>query len=94
MKKSLIALAALAATSAFAQSSVQIVGQFDPSIANSAVTYGNGNKVTNTAVRNNSQGTSQITFKGVEDLGGGLKANFTLENGILKFCSNKGLTFS
>ncbi|MFM7001162.1 MAG: porin, partial [Limnohabitans sp.] len=30
--------------------------------------------------RNNSQGTSQVTFKGVEDLGGGLKASFLLEN--------------
>jgi predicted porin len=76
----LAALATLAATTAFAQSSVQIVGTFDPSIANSAVTYGNDKKVSNTAVRNNSQGTSQITFKGVEDLGGGLKASFLLEN--------------
>jgi predicted porin len=31
-------------------------------------------------VNNNAQGTSQITFKGVEDLGGGLKASFLLEN--------------
>ena len=80
MKKSLIALATLAATGAFAQSSVQIVGTFDPSIANSATTYANNTKVTNSFVRNNSQGTSQITFKGVEDLGGGLKASFLFEN--------------
>jgi len=80
MKKSLIALAALAATTAFAQSSVQIVGTFDPSVANSATTYANNAKVTNSFVRNNSQGTSQITFKGTEDLGGGLKASFLFEN--------------
>jgi predicted porin len=80
MKKSLIALAALAATSAFAQSSVQIVGTFDPSVASQKTTYGNGNSVTQSFVRNNSQGTSQITFKGTEDLGGGLKANFLYEN--------------
>lgn len=73
-------MAALAATSAFAQSSVQIVGTFDPSIANASTSYANGNSVTNNLVRNNSQGTSQITFKGVEDLGGGLKASFLLEN--------------
>jgi predicted porin len=73
-------LAALAATTAFAQSSVQIVGTFDPSIANSKTTYGDGKSVTNNFVRNNSQGTSQITFKGTEDLGGGLKASFLLEN--------------
>jgi len=79
MKKSLIALAALAATSAFAQSSVQLVGTFDPSVANSTTTY-SGGKVSNTFIRNNSQGTSQITFKGTEDLGGGLKASFLLEN--------------
>jgi len=79
MKKSLIALAALAATSAFAQSSVTVSGTFDPSIATSSTTY-NGGKVNNNFIRNNSQGTSQITFRGVEDLGGGLKASFLFEN--------------
>jgi predicted porin len=80
MKKSLIALAALAATTAFAQSSVQVVGTFDPSIASTQTTYGNNTSVTNQSIRNNTQGTSQITFKGTEDLGGGLKANFLFEN--------------
>jgi len=80
MKKSLIALAALAATGAFAQSSVTLTGTFDPSIANAKTTYGNGASVSQNFVRNNSQGTSQITVKGVEDLGGGLKASFLLEN--------------
>ena len=76
----LAALAALAATTAFAQSSVQIVGTFDPSIQNQKVTYADGKSVTNNLVGNNGQGTSQITFKGTEDLGGGLKASFLLEN--------------
>jgi predicted porin len=80
MKKSLIALAALAATTAFAQSSVQVVGTFDPSIASTQTTYGNNTSVTNQSIRNNTQGTSQVTFKGTEDLGGGLKANFLIEN--------------
>ena len=80
MKKSLIALAALAATTAFAQSSVQVVGTFDPSIANEKTTYGDNKSATQNYVRNNSQGTSQITFKGTEDLGGGLKASFLFEN--------------
>ena len=80
MKKSLIALAALAATSAFAQSSVQVVGTFDPSFAVAKNTLGSGVSYTNQFIRNNSQGTSQITFKGTEDLGGGLKANFLIEN--------------
>jgi len=80
MKKSLIALAALAATGAFAQSSVQIVGVFDPSIASQQTTYGDNKAVTQQFIRNNTQSTSQITFKGTEDLGGGLKANFLYEN--------------
>ena len=80
MKKTLIALAAFAAVSSFAQSSVTIKGTFDPSVANSTTTYGDKAQVSNTFVRNNSQGTSQITFTGTEDLGGGLKASFLLEN--------------
>jgi len=80
MKKTLIALAAVAATASFAQSSVQIVGTFDPSVQNQKVTYADKKSVSNTFIGNNGQGTSQITFKGTEDLGGGLKASFLLEN--------------
>jgi predicted porin len=77
----LTALATLAAASAsFAQSSVTVFGTFDPSIANQKTTYGSGNSVTQNYIRNNSQGTSQLSVKGVEDLGGGLKASFMLEN--------------
>ena len=79
-RASAVALAALAATASFAQSSVTISGTFDPSFASQKSTYGNGAEVTQQLIRNNSQGTSQITFKGVEDLGGGLKASFLLEN--------------
>ena len=57
-----------------------VFGTFDPSFANQKTTYANGNSVTQNLVRNNSQGTSQVTFKGVEDLGGGLKASFLIEN--------------
>ena len=76
----MFALAALAATGAFAQSTVQVVGTFDPSLVSQQTTYGDGKAVTQQLVRNNTQGTSQITFKGTEDLGGGLKANFLFEN--------------
>lgn len=79
MKKTLVALAALSAISAFAQSSVTISGTIDPSIASSQTTYGDGASVSNSFVRNSSQGTTQITFTGVEDLGGGLKALFRYE---------------
>jgi predicted porin len=74
MKKSLIALAALAATGAFAQSSVQIDGVMDVGLT--SIDY-KGNKVS--GIANNGSSTSQINFRGTEDLGGGLKANFRVE---------------
>jgi len=43
-------------------------------------TYGGGNTSSTQAISNNSQGTSQVTFLGTEDLGAGLKANFLFEN--------------
>jgi predicted porin len=80
MKKTLVALAALAAASAFAQSTVGIKGTFDPSIRNQVTTYGDGAVRSTSGLANNVQGTSQVTFFGTEDIGGGLKANFLLEN--------------
>ena len=74
MKKTLVAIAALAATGAFAQSSVTIDGQYDAGYA--SVNY-KGNTVT--GIINNGSTTSQINFRGVEDLGGGLKAQFRVE---------------
>ncbi len=80
MKKTLIALAAVAATgAALAQSSVTIKGTFDPSFVVQKNTYGDGTSVTQQGLQNNRQGTSQITFLGTEDLGGGLKAMFLYE---------------
>jgi len=75
MKKSLIALAALAATASFAQSSVTISGALDGGVAN--VKLGNGTSATNMA--SGIHGASRLRFVGVEDLGGGTKANFWLE---------------
>ena len=85
MKKTLVAIAALAAFGAQAQSSVGIKGTFDPALAVVKSTYGaaagtDGKTVTQQFINNNTQGTSQITFFGTEDLGGGMKANFLLEN--------------
>ena len=74
------ALAALSAAASFAQSSVTISGTFDPSFVSQKDTYGNGASVTNNSLQNNRQGTSQVTFSGTEDLGGGLKAVFLMEN--------------
>lgn len=71
MKKTLIALAAVAATSAaFAQSSVTIDGAVDLGYVKPI-----GSKDARLDATN---GANQIRFLGTEDLGGGLKANFTL----------------
>ncbi len=75
MKKSLIALAALAAvTAASAQSSVTMYGIADLWVG----------KVKGTSAQVGSGGvnTSRWGVKGAEDLGGGLKANFNFESGI------------
>lgn len=78
MKKSLIALAVMAASgAAMAQSSVTLFGVVDE-----AVTYVNGANNWN-GLQSGGNATSRIGFRGVEDLGGGLKAQFWLEAGIL-----------
>jgi predicted porin len=70
MKKTLIALAAVAATSAsFAQSTVTLSGTVDVGIEKRF----SGDATRMTANRN---GTSNWTLSGAEDLGGGLKAVF------------------
>ena len=75
MKKSLVALAALAATSAFAQSSVSITGYFDRGYTKTE----NTNAVKNAKAISSSAGTTAIKFTVVQDLGGGLKAGFMSE---------------
>ena len=78
MKKSLIALAAAAATgAAFAQSSVTLYGVAD--IGFQKVT-GVSAKLNSSSTLNN--GTSRWGVRGVEDLGGGLKASFNFEQGL------------
>ena len=74
MKKTLIALAAVAASSAaFAQSSVTLYGSLDLSLESVK-----GDKSV-TRVTSGNHTTSRFGVKGVEDLGGGLKAKFNLE---------------
>jgi predicted porin len=70
MKKTLIALAAVAATgAAFAQSSVTLSGTVDVGLQD----VGGGSPLTMVSSR---LGTSNWTVSGTEDLGGGLKAIF------------------
>jgi len=77
MKKTLIALAALASTAAFAQSSVTLYGVADASL--SKVTDKSA-ALSSAGVMNN--GTSRWGVRGTEDLGGGLKAGFNFEQGL------------
>ncbi|MFG6432366.1 porin [Roseateles sp. LYH14W] len=79
MKKALIALAVLGLTggAAVAQSSVTLFGVVD-----AAVRYTKANGVTAKRLDSSGLGTSRLGVRGVEDLGGGLKAGFWLESQI------------
>jgi predicted porin len=80
MKKSLIALSVFAASgAAFAQSSVTVYGLAD-------IWFGSqkdaATGLTQTKINSSGIYESRIGFKGTEDMGGGLKANFLLEQGF------------
>ena len=78
MKKSLIALAVLAAAgAASAQSSVTLFG-----IVDAAVTVGRGTVADRTQLTNSGYNSSRLGFRGTEDLGGGMSASFWLEAGV------------
>jgi len=78
MKKSLIALAALAASGAvMAQSSVTLYGVLD-----TGVSYFKGDDSVYGLTKTGGNTNSRLGFRGVEDLGNGLKATFNLEAGI------------
>ena len=78
MKKTLIALAVLAASGgSFAQSTVTIDGRVDIN-----VTRVSARTASLTTVGRNGVGSSRVAFKGVEDLGGGLTAKFTIDTDL------------
>ena len=78
MKKTLVALAVLAASgAAMAQSSVTLFGIVDAGYA-----VGKGSISNKTQLRNSGYNSSRLGFRGVEDLGGGMKASFWLEAGV------------
>lgn len=81
MKKSLIALAALATigSAAMAQSSVTIYGRLDASIGaeKDGIT-----DTTTSKLFNGNLTPSRLGLRGSEDLGGGLRANFQLESAL------------
>ena len=81
MKKSLIALAVLAASgAAMAQSSVTLYGLVDVNLSSQKVDT--GTSTTTTGINSGGFNGSRWGMKGSEDLGGGLKANFNLESGF------------
>ncbi len=86
MKKSLVALAALAATGAFAQSSVTLYGVGDIWLGQTKTTVtptgGVSTGVAQVQIGSGGVNGSRFGLKGSEDLGGGLKANFQFENGF------------
>lgn len=81
MKRTLIALACLASTAAFAQSNVTIYGRLNTTVENQK----NIDSADSKTVLNNV--ASRLGFKGTEDLGGGLKAMFMIEH---RFNSDDG----
>lgn len=79
MKQAILALAALTATAGAAAqgSNVTLFGVVDASVGRISTS---GKSVTGMANGGNS--SSRLGFRGVEDLGGGLKAGFWLEGGV------------
>jgi len=72
MKKTLVALAALAATGAYAQ--VTISGYFGGSYDNVTITSPNASRTGNKSENRISDHSSRVVFNATEDLGGGLSA--------------------
>src|SRR5205085_4224819 len=80
MKKSLIALAVMAAAgAASAQSSVTLFGIVDAAVSRYD-SGGSGDAVTK--LTNSGYNSSRLGFRGTEDLGGGTSASFWLEAGL------------
>ena len=82
MKKTLVALAALAATSAFAQNAVSLYGTLDLGVGNVVYEKNNAAVTTRSGAESSANDSSRWGMTGTEDLGGGTKAEFKIEQGI------------
>ncbi|MDO9094302.1 MAG: porin [Rubrivivax sp.] len=91
MKKSLLALAALTAFAgvASAQSSVTLFGIVDAAARNTK----NGSAGSIKSLVSGGGATSRLGFRGIEDLGGGLKAGFWLEGQVDTDTGGTGYNF-
>jgi len=96
MKKTLIALAAVAATgAAFAQSTVTLFGIVDAgyaSVKNSSTPTAVATK--KSGITNSGINSSRLGFRGEEDLGGGMKAGFWLETQLQNDSDATAVTFA
>ena len=88
MKKTLVAVAAMAAVTG-AMADVTIGGNIDQSYSSTKLNSAVKTTTIGGSGASNALGETFINFKGNEDLGGGLKASFTMEQQIL----NNGATF-
>jgi predicted porin len=90
MKKTILAMAMLAAgmSTASAQTSVTIYGLIDAGVAHITNDGPTGDR---TLIEAGQMQTSRWGFKGVEDLGGGLKARFGLEGTLLNDTGTAGV---
>ena len=78
MKKTLVALAVLAASgAAMAQSSVQLFGVVDAALTQASSAVNKKTQLTGSGIS-----SSQLGFRGTEDMGGGMAAHFWLEAGL------------
>lgn len=84
MNKKLVlgALSCLAAATAMAQNSVTVYGLIDAGVEHVTHANASGKSLTRLPKSTNTA-PSRLGFRGVEDLGNGLKAVFTLEQGIV-----------
>jgi len=82
MKKTLVALAAFAAVSSFAQTTDNSNGFQITGNANAGYQMNSYHGVSFNGIDQNGAGTSAINFRGQEDLGGGMKAYMRIENDI------------
>jgi len=101
MKKSLFAVAAATAFAgaAQAQSSVTVYGILDVGFTGSSVVNPTSNTVKPVTVSSGFNGagqqqTSRIGFRGMEDLGGGMSAFFTIETNLLPDSTQGSLTIN
>ncbi|HEX5357488.1 MAG TPA: porin [Aquabacterium sp.] len=79
-KKNLVAAAALLAVAGAAQADVKLYGYVEMDVGSYELAHTKGTPSRVTKVQSGDMMTSFIGFAGSEDLGGGLKAEFTLES--------------